>query len=72
MNSARCVALLPALALMLVGCVSNPPLETAHSCFEKYGLLVFDSSGDINCMSEAQYVLSRETDQGALVSSTNQ
>ena len=60
------------LALLLSGCAGNPPMETAYRCFEHYGLLVFDSSGDIKYMSEAEYVLSPETNNGELAVVTDQ
>ena len=50
------------------GCAGQYPTElSAHDCFQDFGLMVFDSHGDVSCMSEAQYALSR-SDNPALIS----
>lgn len=68
MKPAYRLSALSVSALLLSGCVANPPLQSAQSCFESYGLMVFDGSGGIECMSEAEYVLSRETSDAELAS----
>ncbi len=52
----------------LAGCQALP-LQAAQDCFETNGLLIFDSFGDMACMDQAAYALSRIDNGSGLVSS---
>lgn len=56
------------VVLGLSGC-QTLPLQAAKSCFESNGLLIFDSFGDMACMDQATYALSRIDNGSGLVSS---
>ena len=54
--------------LGLAGC-QTLLLQTADNCFESNGLLIFDTFGDMTCMDQATYALSRLDNGSGLVSS---
>ncbi len=55
-------------AMGLAGC-QTLPLQAVQDCFETNGLLIFDSFGDMACMDQAAYALSRVDNGLGLVSS---
>ena len=62
------VVFVVAAALFLGGCQALP-LQAAQDCFETNGLLIFNSFGDMTCMDQTEYALSRFDHGSGLVSS---